>query len=211
MPHERTPRVTLTSRAFRRLTRLLPTSFSARETDDLCAVYDALDADARVRHGWPGVMATFVSELPGLARLIASEYHVARVERRRRQAIASYQLPYSEDSSMIESLLQDIRYAARALGKSLPYTTIAVATLALGIGANTAIFSVVQGVLLAPLPFPQADRIVTVMSSDGTDEPGVYGSSPANFNDMRRDATSASHVAGFSTQLVTLIGERARQ
>ena len=108
---------------------------------------------------------------------------------------------------MIESLLQDVRYAARALRKNVAFTLISVATLALGIGANTAIFSVVNGVLLAPLPFAQPDRIVTVLSPDGSPTPSVYGSSPANFNDIRRDARSASHMATVANQVVTLVGQ----
>jgi len=62
----------------------------------------------------------------------------------------------------LENLLQDLRYALRMLGKSLAFTVVIVLTLALSIGANSAIFSVIDGVLLKPLPYPQAERIARV-------------------------------------------------
>src|SRR3970040_2583434 len=64
---------------------------------------------------------------------------------------------------MIEALVRDVRFAARGLLRSPGFTIATVLTLALGIGATTAVFSVVYGVIFRPLPFPNADRLVRVV------------------------------------------------
>jgi len=93
----------------------------------------------------------------------------------------------------LEELLQDLRYGARMLRKNPGFTLVAVLTLALGIGANTAIFSVVNGVLLNPLPYPHAEQLVTLHESKPNFEFGSI--SYPNFRDWQRDNRSFSSMA----------------
>jgi len=88
---------------------------------------------------------------------------------------------------------QDLRYAFRGLTRRPGFTAIAVITLSLGIGATTAIFSVVQAVLLRPLEYPQADRVVKIIGFDKA-EGTTTNLSPADFLDFLRDATSFARM-----------------
>src|SRR6185503_8895925 len=85
--------------------------------------------------------------------------------------------------SMIKQVIQDIRYALRIFARNPSFTFVVVFTLALGIAANTAIFSVVNGVLLRDLPFPESDRIVTLWENNTADGIEREDVSPANFLD----------------------------
>lgn len=105
------------------------------------------------------------------------------------------------------TLLQDIRYGVRMLRKSPAFTVIALVTLALGIGANTAIFSIVNAVLLRPLPFPEPERLTfltSVYSQDGTAR-GASLSYP-DFFDWRSTAKSFSSMASYHGDSTTLTG-----
>ena len=87
---------------------------------------------------------------------------------------------------MLDEIAQDIRYGFRTLAKSYGFTAVAVLTLALGIGANSAIFSFVDGVLLKPLPYPDPERILQVWEK--LPGGGNNGVSTANFLDWQHQS-----------------------
>jgi predicted permease len=103
---------------------------------------------------------------------------------------------------MIAALVQDLRYAQRQMRKNPGFTAVAVLTLALGIGANTAIFSLVEGVVLAPLAFFEPDRLVMVWENNPR-FPRVWDSYP-NFQDWQRSAHSFHEMVAFREQEVDL-------
>ena len=102
------------------------------------------------------------------------------------------------------TLLQDIRYGVRLLLKSPTFTLISVLTLALGIGANTAIFSVVNGVLLRPLPYPQPSQLVAFSEKTANFESSSI--SYPNFEDWRRRNTSFTAIAAYRSDDFSISG-----
>lgn len=104
----------------------------------------------------------------------------------------------------MQPLLQDIRYAFRVLAKSPGFAAIAVLTLALGIGANTALFSVVNGVLLNPLPYPHPDQLVALYSRTSTFAESSI--SYPNFLDWQRNNHSFAALAAYRGDSYTLAG-----
>src|SRR5688572_11030757 len=105
----------------------------------------------------------------------------------------------------MNSLLQDLQYGVRMLLKHPGVTAVAVLTLALGIGANTAIFSVVNAVLLNPLPYKEPDRLVSLWES--VPGHGRWRASPANFFDWKKQNTVFEDVAAFGGASLTLTGD----
>src|SRR3712207_635913 len=103
----------------------------------------------------------------------------------------------------METFLRDVRYAGRMLRRSRAFTAAAVLTLALGIGANTAIFSVVNAVLLRPLPYPDSDRLVIMWEKTPEMETSV---SYPNFKDWAAEQQVFAQLGATRLQSFNLTG-----
>ena len=109
----------------------------------------------------------------------------------------------------LEELLQDVKYGLRMLRKAPGFTAVAVLTLALGIGANTAIFSVVNSTLLAPLPFQNPSRLVNVWAHASFFDFYNLGLSLPDINDIRSQSKLISEIAPYQWATADLVGREA--
>ncbi len=110
----------------------------------------------------------------------------------------------------MEALLKDIQYGVRGLLKQPAFTALVIVTLALGIGASTSIFSVVNTVLLRPLPYAQAERIAVIQELNQAGKRGQV--TPANFLDWREQNTVFAHLAALLTRPANLsVGDQAER
>ena len=105
----------------------------------------------------------------------------------------------------MEALLQDLRLSCRLLAKNPVFTAVAVLCVALGIGANTTVYSVVEAVLVRPFPFADPDRIVALHRSR-TKEPSDDSYSYPDLLDLRRQATTLAPIAGFASRSLIFSG-----
>jgi putative ABC transport system permease protein len=174
-------------RLYRAAARLLLPAVTARHADDMAGTAAQLAADAR-REGPRAVRRYWLHEFRALIRLAWSE---------REPRKAHY---------MFTHLLQDVRYSLRLLLRTPGATIVALLTIGLGIGANTAIFSIVNGVLLRPLPLNDPDRLLLIRHASITDRTQLAAVSPGNFYDIKNASKLIQPMAAFSGATFTLTG-----
>src|SRR5262245_48766483 len=107
----------------------------------------------------------------------------------------------------MQTLWQDLRYGARMLLKKPGFTLIAVITLALGVGANTAIFSAVNAVLLRPLPYPESEQLVRLLAMDTARGARDIGASMPDYREWRKRNQSFAHLAAYRTSDYNISGD----
>ena len=166
-------------RIFRALLRLFPFDFRWKHGREMEQVFRAQHKEEERQGGTMGTLKLWWETLVDIARTAPREH--------------------------LEMLAQDVRFALRMLRKNLGFTAVAVITLALGIGANTAIFSVVNAVLLRPLPYPDPDRLVFVWETnkDGRLQSAAY----LNLQEWRQETRSFAGLTGMVAQSVNLTGD----
>lgn len=154
-----------------------------------------LRVEELVREGWdPAAAREEAGRLFGDLERVARECEA--VTRSHHKAVGR--------GETMEAIWQDVRYAARSLGRSPGFALVAVLTLALGIGANTAIFSVVHGVLLRPLPFDRPEELV--WTAERTRSGGWMPVAWANFRDWREQSRSFQGLTAHGAQSTTVLG-----
>jgi predicted permease len=165
-----------------------------QELDDMLRLHFDLDAKSLERDGVP----------PAEARRIVAARNggIEPVKESVRDA---------RGTRPIEELARDFRYAFRTLAAAPVFTVAVVATLAIGIGATTAVFSVVDGVLLRALQYPNADRIVVIWETDRNSGTTREAGSLADYFDYAASAHAFATIAGFKQSTPTLVTDDATQ
>lgn len=187
--------------AWRALVRLLPREFRARYGGAIAAFHR--DRLAEVSHSGESWCRVWRRASTDLLALLVVEWWRALAARPSLLTVSSHAPRLSAEDRM-SIILQEATQAVRSLRRSVAFTAAAVVTLALGIGSTTAIFSVVRSVLLAPLPFPDADRVVEPSSRQiGTSQASSV--SYADFMDWR-DQHVFSQVAVYQPTNMDLTG-----
>jgi putative ABC transport system permease protein len=175
----------------------------------------ALAARLRGLFGDRGADRDFDDEIEAHLRLLTERYvrqgmseaEAARAARRQFGNVTLLKETHQDMRGIrfIETLVQDVRYSVRVLGKNYGFTFVAALTLALGIGANTAIFTVVNALLLRPLPYPEAERLAVIASTVRRERVEVRSTSYPDFVSWRDQNTVFEQIAARSSNSFNLL------
>jgi putative ABC transport system permease protein len=196
------------SRVFSCLLRAYPRRFRARYGPEMLDLFSRRRREERERAGRRGVLRLWLRTAADVAATAlaarSGELALALARRRLRRRAAGGRAPGSPtlarssagNGAAMSTLGQDLRYALRTLRQAPGFTAAAVLTLGLGIGANTAVFSVLDAVLLRPLPYPHPERLVTLWERERSG--ATENTSYANFLDWQSRCRSLQSLAVLS-------------
>jgi putative ABC transport system permease protein len=182
-----------TARGYAAMLRLVPRHLRERYGDDMRQTFEAHCRDAAV-HGTLALVALLWRDLADLLRVRVRAMWPPSTIAHRPSAL----------SPQPSAMVSDIRYAVRMLIRQPAFTAVAVLTLGLGIGANTAVFTVVNGVLLRPLPYGDPDSIVVLLNGRSGRMSTAY--SPLNYFDITKESGVFAAAAAFSAATANLTG-----
>ncbi len=177
--------------AYRRALAAVADALPAGRADDAVAVFEALQRDAYRTRGWSGVVRYWLAETASLARLRATAAPPGSPGHRR------------PSGGRVASTRYDLRDAWRSLRRAPAYSLLVILMLALGIGANTAIFSVVDALLFKSLPYVNADRLVLVAEWPRTG--GNWTVAPTAYQAWRQTARSFTQLEARQSQNITVL------
>ena len=203
--HDRSRRP-LTDSLYRAGLKLYPLQFRERYGAAVLQTFRDAAHDVGSRRGW---LAESIVRLRMLAELLLRAPGEQLRENRASTRLTKSEMRRSWPARAWEAGWTDLRYALRGLRKSPGFALVAILTLTLGIGANSAIFSVVNGVLLRPMPYHESDRVAAVWLEYVNAENGLSREIPASepeYLEFREQSTAFRDVAGYYTTQVNLGG-----
>ncbi len=181
------------ARIYRLLLHLLPAEFRERFGEEMADCFQAWHQEERRRRGIPGMLRVWCLALADLAPTVWRERLTAAPLPRRPTA----PLPSGD---MMTSVLQDVRYAFRTLRRSPGFVAVVVLSLALGMGANSLIYSVVDGVVFHPFRFPDPDRLVLLGATYpklGDERNFIETFAPGDYTNVGQQSRTLEHVFAF--------------
>ena len=198
-------------RFYRVLLWLLPGDFRRQHAAELEQVFAQQLSDSYERAGWFGAATAWghclLEILSDSALVTVRRFNRRRRNARRNSSLRQQARPHTAGiGDLMKNFLQDLRVSIRALRRAPGFAAIAIVTLALGIGANTAIFTLLDAVILSPLPFPEANRLIAVAHSGAGAGRGDMGQTAAWHFTYEDENRSFEDLGMFGSRSISVTG-----